>query len=526
MKKFTTLLLITAILAATGCAEQSAYVPEMPESKKTYLLDSDTEEIFYTELYFLAEGNTLISEVREIKKPIGMTRAEAAIRELLFAGPSSSILVPYNEWWADISIQQVEVSGNVCLVYLGGEPEYQVEVLRVRAAVAATVQAAQGCLYTDVYVEDIQYGYSYRPIGALQPAGMAVDVLSTQYPPPEGDSSQANASIYETRDALLYFINRDEQLLVAEARTLQYSLADSIGDMLTLLFDELKEGPTSEWDRSSPIPGTLNYISSTYMVGPSIPHADTDGMPMPLDMDIVTNDNAEIPTTFTAIPSAYGSITLYFEGEYDIADEKMLAAALVNTATSFLPRIDGVRIMINNNLLCVSDLLGYTALRSDDATFFRTDFLDIVGATATLCVPTSDGTGVYPLPYPVSQDTFSDGAALLRTLFGLEPKIGLSFFTLHENDVLSVSKQGSRAVANFQAGFYDKLVEFMRLCELPREQSEKLVVFGIVNTLCSLSGIESVVMLENGEQIDKTLENIYLGNELYFNPGIMLRLPD
>lgn len=526
MKKFIALLLLTAIFILTGCAEQSAYVPELPESKKSYLLESDTEEIFYTELYFLAEGNTLISEVREIIRPLGMTRAEAAIRELLFVGPSSSILVPYNEWWDDISIQQVEVSGNVCLVYLGGEPEYQVEVLRARAAIAATVQAAQSCLYTDVYVEDIQYGYSYRPIGALQPAGMAVDVLSTQYPPPEGDSVEANASIYETRDALLYFVNSDEQLLVCEARTLQYSLADSIGNMLTLLFDELKEGPTSEWDRTSPIPETLNYVDSTYMAGPSMPHADTDGMPMPLDMDIITTDETEIPTTFTAIPFAYGSITLYFEGDYNIEDEKMLAAALVNTATSFLPRIDGVRIMINDELLCVSEILGYTALRSDDATFFRTDFLDIVGATATLCVPASDGLGVYPLPYPVAQETFSDGAGLLHALFELKPKIGLEFFTLSEDDVLSVSKQGSLAVANLRAGFYDRLVEFVRLCELPREQSEKLVVYGIVNTLCSLDGIESVVMLENGAQINKTLENIYLGNELYYNPGIMLRLPD
>ena len=91
------------------------------------------------------------------------------------------------------------------------------------------------------------------------------------------------------------------------------------------------------------------------------------------------------------------------------------------------------------------------------------------------------------------------------------------------DDIQSVYVIGDLAVLNWQRGFAEKLTALMEAEDfnLPKERRERLFIYSVVNAISEIPGIQRVWMLEDGKKLG-AVKDIYLGNALMRNPGIMI----
>jgi hypothetical protein len=214
-------------------------------------------------------------------------------------------------------------------------------------------------------------------------------------------------------------------------------------------------------------------------------------------------------------------VELHFTRPADKFDERMVYASIVYTVMCFWPGVEGVRIYMDDEIVYPGDVPGIQTRRS---VFRRDDFTGMLGHTATLAFPDQEGLGLYPVLRCMGQDTVYDPRMRLTALFAGSADLGVSLTMFAPEDVLSVSIQGNMAVVNWRTGFYDTLLDFVGngVSHLPRNARVRLVVFAMVNTLCNIPGVQRVWMLEDGQRIDKSIGDFYLGNALLYNPGLML----
>jgi len=109
-------------------------------------------------------------------------------------------------------------------------------------------------------------------------------------------------------------------------------------------------------------------------------------------------------------------------------------------------------------------------------------------------------------------------------LFRGSPDPGISYPVFVPEDVLGVYLQGDTAIVNWRAGFLQKLKDMIETAptQLPKGSRERMLIFGVINTLTDMQGIQRVWMLEDGRRIDDSAGTIYLGSPLNRSPGLML----
>ena len=124
----------------------------------------------------------------------------------------------------------------------------------------------------------------------------------------------------------------------------------------------------------------------------------------------------------------------------------------------------------------------------------------------------------------MDQDTVYDPKERLQALFAGTADLGVSLTMFSPDDLLFVTIEGDMAVVNWRKGFGNTLADFVNngISHLPKSARARMVVYAMINTLCNMPGVQRVWMLEEGQRIDKTIDNIYLGNALLYNPGLML----
>ncbi len=531
-------VVIAACLCAAllvGCAPQSESAPTMPPHSATPPpLVSDETFTFTTDVFFLFAGNTLLSEQREITAPNGMTRAEAAIRTLL-AGPEHKELSPVAN---QLSLDRVEISGDVCLVYFSGLASYmrdgryelyEHDVLKLRAAIAATVQAAQGVQYTDIYLEDVQPGfsyrvqpaYTYRPLGAVRAVASATDVLNMQYPPPGSEENQEENTT-EHRFALIYYTDAQKELLLCSVQPIQYTRNTTIDDMLRELFNLMGNVPEGTARMVSALPQSLRYEGATFIAPAELddtqpiaaPGGSASGAPAS-----PSEQNAKLITSIPSTENKNGYLQIFLTCEEKDFDETLAYASMLYTVTGFLPRLSGMAISINGEDIPAAEQV---AVGGDAVVFKRSDFYGMLGNTTTLYYPDLSGKGLRATSVTMPQETVRDVAHLARALIrrlelGDAPKVAPS-------DIQAVFVQGDLAIIDCKEGFYDAVASWLSaLPESTQEQRAKLYIFSLVNTLGIRPGIRRVQFLENGKLIQAPLPGgIMLINPLFCNPGIIL----
>ncbi len=487
----------------SGCAVQSEYVPQLPQSTAAPPpVLSEEPRSAHMELYFLMADSRLGVEQRETTWPVGTSRARAAI-EALCKGPNNPSFNPVVP--SSLKLTGVELSGDICTVYFSGASSSDKELLIARAAIAATVFANEGSLYTDVLINGVQPGYMGRPLGVQKPVDIPLDAyisaLEKQYSE-HGQEALPEAGAFETRDAQICFLDTSGSLLLSDVRTLRYDKQAELELIVAALVGELAKGPVESVGREPVLPANMRLAKANLLTR------------------FAGNDEAHIePAETSALKSI---IELYFEEPKERFNETAVFACLVYSVTGFCPNIEGVRIYVGETVVNPGEILALEEAERDY--FTRADFKGMLGHTIELNFPDADGLGLYPVLRALPQTEAEAPDARVRALFTGPADPGISLSLFNDEDLLSVSLEGNLAVVNWAAGFSDKLLAFVKSgsSHIPPNARTQMYIYSVINTLSSIPGITRVWMLEDGKRINKTIDRIYLGNPLFKNPGLNL----
>ncbi len=494
-------LLIAVVL--TGCASAAEYPAPLPQSVATPppVEAGDNTTIQLTLFFPTQDGHSLGSEQRDIIRPENVSRARSAI-EALCEGPKSDALsaaVP--EGWA---LSGVELSGDVCNIYFIGNSVTGNELLILRAAAAATVYASEGISYTNIYLNGMQPGYAGNPLGVLSPIDIPLDsylINVSRDNTDTGSNGTGEANVLKSRNAQLYFTDITGSLLLCDVRELSYKQQEHANIVIAALLGELAKGSLGSVGREPVLPSDMRLVKCVMPESASPSSAATD---IPLAASVTGQ-----------------VVDLYFTRPSEEITSPIVYASIVYTVTGFWPQTEGVRIYLDDVPVTVGSALD----NGDGGTIFsRADFSGMLGHTVTLLFPDQDGLGLYPVLRCLPQSAAYDPLARLAALFTGPADPGLPLSMFEEGDVLGVSIQGNMAVINFKEGFYEKLSAFVEsgVSRLPQNTRAQMAVFSMVNTLASIPGVDKVWMLEDGERIDKSINLLYLGNPLFYNPGLLL----
>jgi len=526
MKKHLRELLALTLTAAllSGCAgtgETDMQLVLSNNMPSTLTRDTNREASFDANLYFISEdGRNLSAETRSIALSGGMSRAEAALRAME-DGPLSGVL--YASIPETLRFSAIELSQDACNVYYTGSVEDNREWLILRAAVAATVYAAEGISAVNVFLNGMVPGYAGRPLGSLAPITGALDTylseLKQRYELMPQEPTEAGGR--ESNIATLYFANMSNDFLIARNRKVAYDLSLGKADIVKLLLDELRQGDTGTESLEPVLPADLQFAEDPNIVYLNDPELTpkptqmsdnesrdgTDASPMP-EQPAVEKDRDEpciIELTFMEPAMEY--------------DPNMMCGAITLMLTGYLPNVTGVKISIietaDNGMELLKNL-------SENDCFVRGDFTDRIGYGIYLAYPDAESAVLDRVQHIVASASVYDPDARLLELFKGPADPGL----MHPKfNVLDVYIVDDLAVVNWEAGFAQKLGELAQTQQTDAANGEqgKLFIFGVINTLTEIPGVERVWMLEDGQKI-RSVEDLYLGNALLRNPGILINV--
>ncbi|MDL2235235.1 GerMN domain-containing protein [Christensenellaceae bacterium OttesenSCG-928-L17] len=533
----TAAILVCVSLWIPACSPQADYPPAIvPTITTPPAIETGAARSISVELYFRAGGDgALMPETRTVLCELNTHRAEAAVHALC-GGPTDPVytaVVP--EGW---TLTGVEQSGDICHVYFQSETAAtEEELLILRAALAATVSKNGGSAYVNVFLNDMQPGYLDRPLGAQASVLEALDTYLAQY----AANINANANNLDT-DALiennveLYFADTSRTLLLCDVRTLRYDSEADIVSIASSLLDELSKGPVNSEGREPVLPVDMRLLRTRHIAPDPVtdPAVDTPDATIPEvganPTEAPTTEGGETPARSPA-PGG-GMLQLYFLNAASLADENertLVFASLVHTLTSFLPNISEVEINLLNpaiqnerpelqtHIATLEQYIEYTER------YTRADFKDALGQNVPLHFPLKDGTELSIVQRCLPQAAANSALCRLQSLFDGNANTGVDLTFLVPEDILSVTQSGENMlIVNFAPGFVEKLRAFSASGDtpLPGDTRTKMAVFSMINTLCEFPWISRVLFLEDGRQITETIDNIYFGNPLYYNPGL------
>ncbi len=503
--------LFLCVLLLAGCAAVGETTPqlELSDSMPPVLSEGIAGEgSFSAQLYFLSEdGLRLVPETRDISYTGNISRAQAAM-EALLNGSGSSVLqrsLPSN-----MSLERVELSADACNVYLlSSSVPVSREWLVARAAVAATIYDAEGIGSINLYLNGVEPGVGNQAPGALSPITERLDTyLANKLQEYEywylEESGEAGS--FATRTATLYFTDFSGELLIARNSTINYERSENAAGIAALLVGKLRDGDAS----LEPVaPADLTLAEQPQIA--SWEEMAAEGL-------LPTSEEADEPHPQTAEEesAAQNVIILRFERPSYHYDPNLLVGALTLTITGYIPNIEGVVIYMRGEDGSYENMAGAKKI------FTREDFVDVIGARIYLPFPDAEGSTLYRVPRAIPGKRVYDPKVRLAELFKGPADPGVQYPLFSAADIEDAYVTGDLVVLNWKSGFREKLTTLLETEDynLPKERRERLFIYSVVNAITEIPGIQRVWMLEDGKKLG-TVGEIYLGNALLRNPGIM-----
>lgn len=513
------LILIAAMLC--GCTAENDYPPalvlsdQMPPERG----EGTNAAVFETDLYFLSQDEkSLKRQSRAVEYTTQKSRAEAAI-EALISGPEADPTGIRYSVPSLFQLNRVELCGDVCNVYFEGDVFIPLpsEWLGIRAAVAATVAAAEEIDSVNVFLLESQMGYYGYSLGCMSPLeeGLSTYLRTMERTYPYLNAAESGVNIVEdtqyiTQTAALYFANAEGALLSARNAEITYPEGSKKEEIAQQLVEMLRSGD-AEGILEPSLPTDFRLLKEPNVIYSGKTEDGRDD----------TDSNCVIELVI-AQPEA---------ANYN---EELMCGALTMTISGFIPNVSDVRICIGEEKQIPAaspNPGGEEAAEEDPITIVRTlggrafrraDFTDMLGHTADLYYPDTDGLVLHRISRIIAQDTAYDPLARLRELLNGFSDQGVSYAPFTPEDVKDVYVAGDVAVIDWEAGFAEKLRAFLDAdSTMDASRRESMFFYGVVNTLTDMPMIASVWMLEDGEKID-SVGNIYLGSALVRNPGLIV----
>lgn len=429
--------------------------------------------------------------------------AEAVVRRLL-SFPGSDSALPL---WQDGTLQlmtgsAVELSGDVATVDLGATALMldARSLYTISRAIANTLTQFADIRYVNVLIAGMQPGVDTAatfPAGSFRQTGNE-DALARW----ENVSAQASATDGATRRfsavATLYFPVSAGRGVVAEARPITVA-GQTREQMAAALIAALAQGAQT-------LPGVPRFADLASLL-------------------------SEVPALTTLPGTGERVISLKF---LDTFNEKLIEAgiprsvmmaSLTLTLTTFIPGITGITVSIGHEAVTAVVPAGTysgsgVSILFADGVMRRSDFPHFLLTYATLYFANANGTLTAvkrPVPYRSAYNPrfilgqLMEGPHAADSVQGLSPCLPAG---LNDAAIIGVAQPNDAMVINFSSA----VIESARGLT---PQAERIMVYGLVNTLTALPQVKRVAFFVEGSQPDSLAGSIYLPGEFLRNPEII-----
>lgn len=436
-------------------------------------------------LYHPASDFSSFSTVNQSVHPeVGQSLPEAAVEALLASGLRAA---------ADVRLLSCEYACGTATANLSidarnaNSPQ---ELLALETAISNTLLGIQGVRAANVLISNRSEGCCQLPVGVQT---QLIPSVTASYAQLQAESERLSQPDSEpiARTALLYFPTEGGEWLVPELR----SLSVSGGAFEPALLDALKAGPRDERCAIASIPEGAELLEASPAV------------------ETLSTGERVLTLNFTSALANY----LAFSG----LEVWELVGSITLTMTSFLPELDGVKLMVNGEPVTMC-AIGETILQFKDGLMRRRDFLGRVGSVSTLYL-LNEADQLTGVERAVSMRSALSPKRLLTELFAYSGHEGAAYrlpipAAVSPEDLLGVQVSGGIARVNLSASFY-------RSCQTLSPRAERDLVYAMVNTLCELDGIRAVRFLVEGRAADTLAGSVYLRSPLMPNPGLVAAPP-
>lgn len=469
MKKKCIFLIL--IIFLFGCAKKVEIQSE-PKREKIDWLNLKDEKSTTISLFFVTiDGKRLEGENREIVYSSSENIAFLAVNELI-KGPTNTRL---QNIMPDVELLNVSVSGNVANVDFGENFNLldQGAQLRARASIANTLIKLTDVEYVNIFVGGYPMHYYYNTLGAMGwLSGNLYDdyIIKIQQ---ERDSFTSPSRIVLT----YYFPDITKRYLVCEAREI---IINDLFDYSTNIIDELLiKGPSNQ-----------DMLTGLFV--------QKQGFPPPL----VEISNFE---PFQEYPDSTLLERLKIEINAEPVNDELTRAAITSSLQSFYTKnkIYNVAVFFDSNNLILSD----------DNFNTRTEYLDYIGQIIKIYFKHDDDK-IIAQDIVVPQN-FTPDIIINELINGPLTNESSAVFPsdVNNSDLISTHIAQDIVVVNFNKSLLKK-------CDILDNKAKTILIYSIVNSLCEIKGINRVMFLFDGNEID-TFGKLNLSFPLFKNPNIV-----
>ena len=488
-------LLLALAFALCGCSPRAREIEGLNEISLPQPADEDENMILGEQfasrpvdvaLYFPAADGAGFSVInRSIAAEPGAGLISAAVRALLTSAGERSISFPVG----DVRLLSCEYACGIATIRLSLDArsaQSPQELLAVETAISNTLLGIDGVRGVNVLIGDESESFSQLPLGVQTEIVGSVTASYAQLQA-ERDRLLSVDPTPVARTAALYFPANGGAWLVPELREITLTSADFAG----ALVDALKAGPKEQSCAVPVLPESVELLNAEPAV------------------ETLSSGERVLSLNFSSQLANY----LAFSG----MEVWKLVGSVAMTMCSFMPEVDAVRVMVNDEPITICEM-GDGIVSFPDGLIRRKVFASRVGGVATLYLVNANNA-LQPVERAVSTRSAYSPRGLMNELFAYAGKEigGLRFplpVSAYPEDLLGIHVASDIAEVNLSADFY-------RGCQSLGAGDERNLVYSIVNTLCQLDDVSAVRFYIEGVAAETLAGGIYLRSPLLPNPGII-----
>jgi len=436
------------------------------------------------------DDQTLLTFYQTMRLPGDRHPAEQVLQALLsFPGNNRVRALGKNGAFSLAGANPIEISGSVCTINLSASAwQLSMQDLYTAAlAIAATLCEMDDISHVNLLIAGTPIALDAGgnlPLGTLTAhSGQELPVLWEQFASRRTPVGELPAHVPLTATATLYYPLADGSGIAAEPRRISFP-GQHPQQQVTALLAELSAG-ADILENAAALPD----LNELLLFAPEV----------------------------TALESGGRRVTLHFTAsvkEYLAAancDPSAAFAAITTTLTTFVPSLQQVCILVGDGALTslYSNQLGSMLFPGGLVT--RSDFAHALRGQRTVYVP--QGRTLTPrmlsLPY---RSVCSPRAVLLAMS---APETAILPQGLTDADLLGLAVQDGTLLIHFSA----------RYAEVIRSSGmdQRLMVYGVVNTLGEMLGVRRVRFYFGGSEIESLGSELIWQGDFLCNPGLIVR---
>ncbi len=482
MKKRLWILFLVLCFMLSGCSSRlasdtdSEYALPTPVAEETQDILGEVIEydpVSVTFNYISGDG-TSFSTIKRFMTPASNENFCETILNTMLSSTSTTSQMSFLP--AGTKISSLEFSCGIATINLSADAlnvQDETDTLKLMACLSNTLLSVPDVKAVNILISGRSVAVADLPVGVRTQMYSGITPVYAQMNTEKGYFLEQITGTIQ-RNAVLYFPSANGDWIIPETRSIEFNSTD----YSSALIRALRNGSDTLTGAIAPLPKETDLLINN----PVTENSSTGERVLVLD---------------------FSSELRNYCNSADLPEWKALAS-IVLTATSFVPNIDAVKIMLDGEALTGCTVDG-KSLNFTDGLIHRSDFTNYIGGAFTAYLPCEDGS-LQKTEGSLSMRQSVSPRAILEALFALSENSGTdSAFpkNITAGDILGVSLSNGICTVNLSANYYREALKFTA-------SQERACVYSIVNTLCAQSEIRGVRILIEGRSVESFTGEVFL----------------